>query len=280
MKKISLLFILLSATLTTQAQLEMPQPSPLSKIEQKVGLTDVTLEYSRPGMKGRKIYGDLVPYDKLWRTGANKNTVITFSDDVKVGGAAVKQGSYALFTKPGKDSWEVILYNDTENWGTPREWDDAKVAAKIMVKPVAFPDKMETFTLAFSDITMDSAHLNIIWENTEVPVKLEVPTKEKAMNNISTVMDGPSSRDYYQAATFYKEVGELDKAKESIEKAISKAEQPAFWMHRQHSLILAELKDKDGAIKAAKTSLDLAKKAGNDDYVKMNQDSLAEWGSK
>lgn len=280
MKKLLLLFIFALSTILIQAQLQMPQPSPLSKVEQRVGLTDISLEYSRPGMKGRNIFGDLVPYGQLWRTGANKNTVITFSDDVKVGGAEVKAGSYALFTKPGKDNWEVIFYNDTENWGTPKEWDASKVAAKAMVKPVAFPEKMETFTIAFSDLNMDSVHLNIIWESTEIPLKIEVPTKEKAMKNITAVMSGPSSRDYYQVATFYKEVGEMDKAKENIEKAIATAEQPAFWVHRQHSLILASLKDKDGAVKAAKTSLELAEKAGNADYVKMNKDSLAEWGAK
>ena len=134
MKKIILCFTVALFSLGANAQLKMPQPSPSAKIEQVIGLTDVSVEYSRPGMKGRTIYGDLVPYDKLWRTGANKNTMITFSDDVKVGGKELKAGSYAIFTKPGKENWEVIFYSDTENWGTPREWDDAKVAAKVMVK--------------------------------------------------------------------------------------------------------------------------------------------------
>ncbi|UZO80170.1 DUF2911 domain-containing protein [Aquimarina sp. ERC-38] len=280
MKNVLLLFTFILGTFATQAQLKMPQPSPMAKIEQEVGLSNITLEFSRPSMKGRKIFGNLVPFDKIWRTGANKNTIITFSTDAKVEGKEVKAGSYALYTKPGKDSWEVYLYKDTNNWGNPKEWKESEVAAKITVKPIAFPDTMETFTMAFSDLKMDSTLLNIIWESTEVPVKIEVPTKDMAMKNIDMVMNGPSASNYYQVASFYRETGELEKAKESIEKAIAKSEKPAFWIHRQHSLILADLKDKKGAIQAAKTSMELAEQAGNSDYVKLNKDSLSEWGAK
>ncbi|WP_378174613.1 DUF2911 domain-containing protein [Aquimarina sp. SS2-1] len=279
MKKIILFVSAVLISLGIQAQVETPQPSPFSKIEQVVGLTDVSVEYSRPSMKGRTIYGNLVPYDKLWRTGANKNTQITFSDDVKVGGSELKKGAYAIFTKPGKESWEVIFYSDTENWGTPRNWDDSKVAAKVNVKSTKIPMNVETFTIMFSDFTMNSALINILWENTEVALKLEVPTKKKAMASIEKVMAGPSPNDHYQAAVFYKDVEEYAKAKEHIEKAVA-GRADAFWYHRQHSLILAKTGDKEGAIKAAKTSLKLAEEAKNADYVKLNKDSLAEWGAK
>ncbi|MHA7057148.1 DUF2911 domain-containing protein [Aquimarina sp. M1] len=279
MKKIILFVSAIFISLGIEAQVETPQPSPFSKVEQVVGLTDVSIEYSRPSMKGRTIFGDLVPYDKLWRTGANANTKITFSDDVKIGDAELKKGEYAIFTKPGKENWEVIFYNDTSNWGTPREWDDSKVAGKVMVKATKIPMNVETFTIMLSDFTMNSAHINFLWENTEAAIKLEVPTKKKAMASIEKTMAGPSPNDHYQAAVFYKDVEEYTKAKAHIEKAVA-GRADAFWYHRQHSLILAKTGDKAGAIKAAKTSLELAEKAKNADYVKLNKDSLAEWGAK
>ncbi len=280
MKKIVLFLFAATLSLGIEAQVKTPQPSPASKIEQVIGLTDVAVEYSRPSMKGRTIYGNLVPFDKLWRTGANKNTTITFSDDVKVEGKELKKGSYAIFTKPGKENWEIIFYSDTNNWGTPREWDDAKVAAKATVKATTIPVNIETFTIVFSDFTMDSAKLSFLWANVETTVKIEVPAKKMALASIEKVMAGPSAGDHYQAATFFKETGDIAKAKEHIDKAIAAREKPAFWYHRQQSLIYAKSGDKAGAIKAAQTSLELAEKAGNADYVKMNKDSLAEWGAK
>jgi len=136
MKKLLTIALIFAVSFAVNAQVEAPQPSPSQKVEQKVGLTDVTLEYSRPSAKGRTIFGDLVPFGKLWRTGANKNTMITFSDDVKIGGNDLKAGSYAIFVTPTASSWDVVFYTDTENWGTPRQWDDAKVAAKVSAKTI------------------------------------------------------------------------------------------------------------------------------------------------
>ncbi|MBQ4822573.1 DUF2911 domain-containing protein [Aquimarina sp. MMG016] len=280
MKKIVLFLSVALLSLNIEAQVKVPQPSPFAKAEQVIGLTDVAIEYSRPSMKGRTIFGNLVPYDKLWRTGANKNTQITFGDDVKVDGKELKKGTYAIFTKPGKENWEVIFYSDAENWGTPQKWDDAKVAAKTTVKATEIPFNVETFTIMFSDFTMDSAKINFVWSNIEAAVKIEVPSKDKALASIKQVMSGPSPNDHYQAAVFYKDLKEFDKAKKHIDKAIAGREKPAFWYHRQQSLIYAGTGDKPGAIKAAKTSLKLAEEAGNADYVKLNKDSLAEWGAK
>ncbi len=280
MKKIVLIISVALISLGIEAQVEVPQPSPSSKIEQVIGLTDVTVEYSRPSMRGRTIFGNLVPFDKLWRTGANKNTQVTFSDDVKVGGKELKKGTYAIFTKPGKENWEVIFYSDANNWGTPRKWDDSKVAAKFSVKSNKIPFKVETFTIMFSDFTMESALLNIFWESTEAGIKIEVPSKKNALASIEKVMAGPSSGDHFQAAVFYKDIKDFAKAKQHIDKAVSSSKEPAFWVLRQQSLIYAETGDKAGAIKAAKTSLQLAEKAGNADYVKLNKDSLSEWGAK
>lgn len=263
------------------SQIQTPQPSPFSKIEQKVGLTDVTLEFSRPNMRNRTIFGDLVPYGKVWRTGANSRTKITFSDDVKVDGTTLKAGTYAIFTIPNKESWEVIFYTEHAGGGAPQELDDTKVAARVKAEVYPMPMKIETFTMTFDDLTNDSAVLGMLWEETYVGVQFTVPTADKAMASIESVMAGePKSNDYYSAAVYYFQEGkDIKKAKEWIDKAISMSEKPAFWQLRQQSLIYAKAGDKKGAIEAAKKSLAGAEDAKNDDYIKMNKDSLKEWGA-
>ncbi|WBU89305.1 DUF2911 domain-containing protein [Cellulophaga omnivescoria] len=281
MKKIALLLVAVFALTGVQAQIETPQPSPFTKIEQKVGLTDVTLEYSRPSMRGREVFGNLVPYSKLWRTGANKNTIITFSNNVTIGGKEVKAGSYAVFTKPGENTWEVIFYADTNNWGTPRAWDESKVAATINAEVVKMPMKIETFTMTFDDLTSNSAVLGILWEDVYVGAKFEVPTDKTVTDAIAKTMNGPSAQDYYAAAVYYKEAGkDINQAKTWMEKAIGMMEKPAFYQLRQLSLIYAKAGDKKKAIETAKKSLAGSKEAGNADYIKMNEDSLKEWGVK
>ncbi|MEP0214568.1 MAG: DUF2911 domain-containing protein, partial [Cellulophaga sp.] len=256
MKKIALVLIAVFALTGVQAQIETPQPSPFTKMEQKVGLTDVTLEYSRPSARGREVFGNLVPFSKLWRTGANKNTVITFSNNVTIGGKEVKAGSYAIFTKPGETSWEVIFYADTNNWGTPREWDQSKVAATIKADVVKMPMKIETFTMTFDDLTSGSAVLGILWEDVYVGAKFEVPTDKTVSAAIAKTMNGPSAQDYYAAAVYYKESGkDINQAKTWMEKAMSMMEKPAFYQLRQLSLIYAKAGDKKKAIETAKKSL-------------------------
>ncbi len=282
MKKLIVLAVLtICSCVTVRAQIETPQPSPFQKIEQKVGLTDVTLEYSRPSMKGRKVFGNLVPFDKMWRTGANKNTIISFSNDVVVSGKKLKAGAYAIFTKPGKSSWEVVFYNDTENWGTPQKWDNSK-AVTVSVKPMTLPNKVETYTMTFSNLTNNSAILNVLWENTMVGVKIDVPTDATVSEAISKVMAGPAAEDYYASARYYLESGnDINKANMWMDKAIAMTkDNPRFWWLRQQSLIKAKAGDKKGAISAAKASLAGAEKSGNADYIKMNKDSLKEWGAK
>jgi hypothetical protein len=250
-------------------------------VEQKVGLTDVTLEYSRPSMRGRTIFGDLVPYEKLWRTGANAYTKITFSDDVTIDGQEVKAGTYSIFTKPGQQSWEVFLYTDTEGGGTPEKWEESKVAAKTTPQVSTLPMDIETFTMLFGNLTNGSAELGLMWENAYVPIKIEVPTDDMVSKSIETTMSGnPKAGDYYTAAVYYlNEDKDIDKAQKWMDKAMEMTEEPAFWQLRQQSLIQAKAGDKKAAIKTAKKSLAKAKEAGNDDYVKMNNDSLKEWGA-
>ncbi len=281
MKKLLLTLMVFAMAFSVNAQIKTPQPSPSAKMEQTVGLTDVTLEYSRPAMRGRTIFGDLVPYGKLWRTGANKNTTITFSDDVTIDGQTLKAGSYAIFTKPNAESWDVVFYSDANNWGTPQKWDDAKVAAKTSTKVYKMPMKVESFTMLFDDLTNNSAVLGILWEDVYVGVKFEVPTDGAVEASIKNVMNGPGPNDYFSAAVYYLQEGkDINKAQKWIDKAVDMtSEKPRFWYLRQQSLIHAKAGNKAGAIKAAKASLAGAEKAGNADYAKMNKDSLKEWGA-
>ncbi|MBC2846208.1 DUF2911 domain-containing protein [Winogradskyella flava] len=280
MKKLVLFAFALTLMFSVNAQIETPQPSPFSKMEQKVGLTDVTLEYSRPSMKGRTIFGDLVPYGKMWRAGANKNTMVTFSDDVTVGGSELKAGSYAIFITPAEKSWEVVFYSDTNNWGTPREWDDSKVAAKVTAEVYDLPMPIETYTISFDDLTSSSGVIGMMWEKAYVGVKFEVPTDKKVSASIDKTMAGPSANDYYAAAVYNLSEGkDLDKAKMWMDKAMSMLENPGFWQLRQQSLLYAKMGDKKNAIATAKKSLAGAEKAENADYIKMNKASLKEWGA-
>ena len=207
MKKLFLLVCTVLISIGSYAQIQTPAASPSQKIEQKVGLTDVTLEYSRPSIKGRTIFGELVPYGEIWRTGANANTKITFSDDVTIGGASLKAGSYAIYTRPGQENWEVYFYTDSNNWGNPREWDDSKVAAVVKAEVYPMPMSIETFTMTFDGIKNDSVYLGMLWENVYVGVPIKFGTDAKVAESIDKVMAGPGASDYYSAAVYYLESG-------------------------------------------------------------------------
>lgn len=281
MKKI---FLFLSAgffSVAMTGQIQVPQPSPSSKVEQQVGLTNVELEYSRPGMRGREIFGDLVPYNETWRTGANANTTITFDTKVTVDGKELPAGTYAIYTVPKEKEWDVIFYKDANNWGLPQKWDDSKVALKTTATVEELPFEMETFTILIDDLKNDSAQLNFIWDNTVAHMRFNVPTDEMATSSIQRVMNGPSAADYYAAATYYHDQKkDLQKAYEWIKKAVEMGDPTAYWVLRRKSLIEAEMGKKQEAIATAKKSLEAAKKAGNKDYIKLNEDSIKEWEGK
>lgn len=267
-------------TMGSYAQIKTPAASPAQTMTQTVGLTEMTVEYSRPAMRGRTIFGDLVPYGKMWRTGANANTKITFSEDVKIGGKEVKAGTYALFTKPNSASWDVYFYSDSSNWGTPENWDDTKVVAMVKADVYPIPMNIESFTISFDDLTGSSVNLGIMWEKSYVAVPITVNTDKAVSESIKQVMNGPTANDYYAAAVYHLENGkDINQAKTWIDKAVSMNGE-AFWYQRQQSLIYAKAGDKKGAIKAAKSSMELAEKAGNADYVALNKKSLKEWGEK
>ncbi len=281
MKKLLLLALIFTVNYSVNAQIETPQPSPLSKLEQKVGLTNITLEYSRPGVKGRKIFGDLQKFGTLWRTGANQRTKISFSDDVMIDGQSLKAGTYAIFTKPNLKSWDVYFYTEYQGGGTPQNWDESKIAAKTTVNVETIPFTVETLSIDINNIKNDAATIDIIWEQTYVSIPFTVPTEAKVLASIETTMNGPSAQDFYASAVYYLDANkDITKAVTWIDKAVEMTKnQPRFWYLRQQSLIHAKAGNKKQAIAAAKKSLAGAKAAGNDAYIEFNENSLKEWGA-
>lgn len=277
MKKLIFAIALAATQFIGQAQVKTPQSSPKTTIVQSVGLTDVELTYSRPSARGRVVFGNLVPFEKLWRTGANENTTISFSTDVTIDGKVLKKGKYAIFTIPKIQSWEIIFYTATDNWGTPRELKQENIALQTTVKEIALSKPVETFTMGFSTITNDNAHLEISWENSFVALKFDVPTQKLAMESIEKALAGPTNNDYFSAAQYYYQANaDMSKAKTYIDAALNQEQKPFYYL-RLKSLIQAKLGDKKGAIDTAKLSLQASEAANNQDYVKMNKDSIAEW---
>ena len=281
MKKIIIALAIIIANFTIEAQVKTPQSSPKATIQQSVGLTDVEIEYSRPSARGRAVFGNLIPFGKVWRTGANENTTISFSDDVIIDGKTLKKGKYSLYTVPKIESWEIIFYKTTDNWGNPEEWKEENVALRATVKPETLNKSVETFTIGISGLDNNFAYLEISWENSYAALKFEVPTQKKATANIEKALSGPASADYFAAAQFlFQSNGDNAKALEYVNKSLEMAKDKPFWYNRLKSLIQAKLGDKKGAIDSAKASLAAAEQAKNQDYVKMNKDSIAEWSKK
>ncbi|ELI6454587.1 DUF2911 domain-containing protein [Flavobacterium psychrophilum] len=281
MYKIIVALIFMIASYTIEAQVKLPQMSPKSTLIQTVGLTDIDIEYHRPSAKGRVVFGGLVPFDKVWRTGANENTTITFTDDVVINGSPLKQGKYAIYTIPKPDIWEVIFYSDTNNWGNPEVWDESKIVLKVNAKPEILGRNVETFTIGINNTDSNFANLEISWEKTIVPLKIEVPTQKLTMSSIDKTLSGPSAADYYSSAQyFFQSNGDLNKALSYVNKAYDLNDKKPYWYTRLKSQIQAKLGDKKGAIETAKSSLAGAQAAKNEDYVKMNQDSIADWSKK
>jgi len=268
-------------SLMAQEQIKTPQPSPLATITQQIGVMEVKVEYSRPGVKDRKIFGDLVPFNELWRTGANATTKFTFSDDVMIEGILVPAGDYGLYTIPGEEEW-TIIFNKNLGWGTNR-YDEKDDVARFTVKPVKHSGNVETFTIGFSNIRDNWAYVDLSWENTIVQFKIEFDVDSKVMAQIERIMANPErnlANLYYNAADYYyKNDKDLKQALAWVDKAIQ-MRSDAFWMVRLKSLIQAKTGDYKNAIKTAEQSKALAQKAGNQQYVKMNEDAIAEWKSK
>lgn len=263
------------STLTTQAQaLKVPAPSPAQTVKQAFGLGEITIDYSRPAVKGRVVFGDLVPYGKVWRTGANAATKLTFSDDVTFGDVPVKAGTYALYTIPGKSSWTVMLYSDLALGGNVADYNKEKEVARISVTPKMTEGKTESFTINLAKVKATSAVLELMWDYTRVPVKIGTDIDGKVMKSIDAALAN-DSRPYFQAASYYYENGkDLSKAKMWVEKA---AEQnpKAFWVRMLKARIELKMGDKKAAVATANEVISLATEAKNDDYVKMAKELIA-----
>ena len=273
--------ILLFVSCLGFSQINTPRFSPASEIEQMVGITEIEIEYSRPSMRGREVFGNLVPFGKVWRTGADNSTKISFDTDVIISGKTVQSGTYSIFSIPNKESWEIIFYSDVELWGVPRDWSDDKIVFSSTYK-VNKINTVETFTISFNDLTNNDVNMNISWEKTSVDIKIDVPTRSMVEKDISNVLnDNPKASDYYAAAVFYRQENvNLSKALLWMNKAIEMFENPRFYHYRQQSLLMAANNKFSDAIDAANKSLDDAIKADNQGYVKMNRQSIAEWSKK
>lgn len=285
MKKVFLTlatFVMVGFMTLANAQIKTPAASPGAKIMQTVGLTDITVEYSRPSVKGRTIFGGLVPFGETWRTGANKNTTVSFSAPVKINGKDLKAGTYALYTVPGKTEWDIIFYTDTENWGNPEKWDPAKEAVRFKAKVQEFPELIETFMIDLGNLSNDGLDFGIGWEKTWVSFPIKLTTDEVVSAAITKTMAGPNTDDYYNAGRYYFESGkDLNKAYEWIHKSNEMDGKDAkFYKLRQESLVLAAQGKYKDALVVAEKSKTLAIAAGNKDYERMNTESIAEWKKK
>lgn len=259
---------------TAQAQLRIPAASPSQTTKQSFALDDITLDYSRPAVKGRTIFGDLVPYDKVWRTGANATSKITFSSDVKLGGKDVKAGTYGLFTIPGKTSWEVMLSKDLTLGANVGAYNKENEVVRVTVKPNTLPFKVETFTINIADIQPNSAVLEIMWDKTRVPVAITADIDQTIVKNIDASMASEKPA-YFEAASYYYDTNrDLKQALGWVTKA-TEQNPKAFWIMLLKARIELKLKEKANAIASAEKTVALASEAKNADYVKMANDVIA-----
>ncbi len=270
--------ILLSAiatacfTLCSTAQVKMPAPSPIQTIKQNFGMGAIELTYSRPNAKGRKIFGNLVPYNKLWRTGANAATTIIFTDTVELAGKKLDTGTYVLYTIPNMDSWEVIINKGLTNWGIDG-YKESEDIIRFRLKPLKTKNNMETFTMQFTNIKPESCELQIMWAKTAIliPITTNIKYRLKAQIEAAMLTD---KKPYWQAAQFYKEYDDnLSKALDNCNKAVAENDK-SFWIWLYKAKIEKEMGDKAGAKLSAKKSLALSKEEKNDDYIKMNEELL------
>lgn len=264
----------LTSTFAQTPKVDFPAASPTATLKQRVGLTDIEIVYSRPSMKGRNIFGSLVPYGQVWRTGANNATKFTVSTPLKINGAEVPAGTYGLFTIPGENEWTIILSKVSGQWGAYK-YNQADDAVRVQVKPVKSSQHIETFLIDLNSLSDESATLWLAWDDVAVPVKIERELTSTLLPQIETFMASEEkNKPYYQSALFYYEHGQdLKKASEWVDAAIKQRE--AHYIVHLKAKIHAKLGDKEGALAAANRSIELAKKANDNGYVKMNEDLIS-----
>jgi Cft2 family RNA processing exonuclease len=274
MRKLLLTAFAVFTLFFADAQLKTPAPSPTQSIKQDFGLSAIELSYSRPGVKGRMIFGDLVPFGKVWRTGANNATTITFGDAVTIGGVKVAAGKYGLLTIPDKKSWVIIISKQTDVT-SPADYKAHQDLVRVEAKTMDMEDKIETFTIQFANIKPSSCELHIMWDKTAVSLPISADVETKVMAQIDQLMN-KDNRPYFGAAMYYMDNGkDLNQALAWFDKAVE-MQSNAFWIHHQRANCLAKLGKKDEAKAAAEKSKALASEQKNDDYVKLNEKLIAE----
>jgi tetratricopeptide (TPR) repeat protein len=267
-----LICALMGTTVFAQ-NLKVPAPSPSTTIKQDFALSSVELSYSRPAVKGRTIFGDLVPYGKVWRTGANAATTITFGEEVTVGGKKIPAGKYGLLTIPGESEWTIILSKQT-NVTSPSAYKESEDVVRFTAKAEQLPFGVETFTIVFGDIKPTSMTTSLLWDRTVVSFDITADIDSKIMSQIDEQMKADKPP-YFAAAYYYLENGkDLNKAVQWFDKAI--AENPkAFWIYHQKAIAQSKLGKKKDAVATASKSMELAKEASNPDYVALNEKLIA-----
>lgn len=270
MKKLFLIAFCSSAFYFADAQaLKTPQPSTTQTIKQDFGLGIIEISYSRPGAKGRKIFGDLVPFGKIWRTGANSATTISFSDDVTIGGTKIPAGKYGLLSIPGETEWTIIISKQLDVT-SPAAYKQESDVVRVAVKPVSVPFTTETFTISIAAVKDNSCELQLSWDKTLVSVPVSTEVDSKVMKQIENTFI-KDNRPYFNAAVYYLENGkDLNQAVEWFDKAIEQNPK-AFWVYYQKARALAKLGKKAEALATSQKSVELAKEAKNDDYVALNE---------
>ena len=257
-----LLSIFLSAA-TLGAQLKAPIASPRAKLSQNIGLVNITLDYSRPSKKGRTIFGSLVPYNKIWRTGANQATTFSVSDDIKINNQLVPKGEYHIYSVPREKRLDLIVYKKTDKWGSLKEFDESLIVARVVSDFIELPFSVETFEISFDNISNNGSTLNLIWDNMLAIYYIDALTKDKMVNNIkNTLSKNPKPSDYQKAALYYYEEG-LDKQKayEWINLAFESYKEPQYWQLSVKALVYNYYGKKREALKIAKLGLKQAKKS-------------------
>lgn len=273
MKKIFSTFLICTVVATASAQVKVPAPSPTQTVKQDFGLSAIELIYSRPAMKGRKIFGDLVPWNKVWRTGANNATRLKFADDVMIGGKALKAGEYALYTVPGDKEWEIIINKGSANWGTNYKQEDDLF--RIKATPMKLNESVENFTMQFANVKPTSTDLHIMWDKTAVAIPITTDIDKKIMAQIDNAMN-KDSRPYFQSAMYYMENGkDMNQSLQWFDKAIEQNPK-AYWILHQKANALSKMGKKAEAKAIAQKSMDMAREEKNDDYVRLNEKLIAD----
>jgi len=276
MKKIFLFAIIVCLASIASAQVELPRPSPRASVMQRIGVTVVTITYSRPGVKNRVIWGELVPYDKVWRTGANEATTISFSNDVKIEGENLPAGTYALFTIPGKTEWTIIFNKAADQWGS-NDYKQEQDALRVKVKPAEGPDE-EWMNFVFRNLSLNSADVVFRWANLEVQFGIQTDTLRKVMADCRAAMKdlkADDDRTPRSCAQFAAENnGDPAEALQWVGKSISMKE--GFANLATQARLQAKIGKKSEAIQTAKKALTLAKDAPENDAAKLKKE-MQEW---